>query len=177
MGTMKKTIILLIVAIVAVTGITAFAACGYGSELTLSMGDGLVPDDAVSIQLKYNDTWNDGDVIYSAKFGHESEAVLADEYTLAFSDANPSSDSYTLKSIFSFTKAALEPNTVSGGRFSGDANEIKIDDLSQYLPEGEGVLTVYLVFYSTDTDFGNITTYASHEIQFEWVSDTQVQLV
>ena len=86
----------MIVAIVAVTGITAFAACGYGSELTLSMGDGLVPDDAVSIQLKYNDTWNDGDVIYSAKFGHESEAVLADEYTLAFSDANPSSGSYNV---------------------------------------------------------------------------------
>ena len=177
MGTMKKTIILLIVAIVAVTGITAFAACGYGSELTLSLGDGLGPDDAVSIHLNSTATSNDGDVIYSAKFGHESEAVLADEYTLAFSDANPSSDRYTLKSIFSFTKAALEPNTVSGGRFSGDANEIKIDDLSQYLPEGEGVLTVYLVFYSTDTDFGNITTYASHEIQFEWVSDTQVQLV
>ena len=71
----------------------------------------------------------------------------------------------------------MGPKTCSGGRFSGDANEIRIDGLSQYLPEGEGVLTVYLVFYSTDTDFGNITTYASHEIQFEWVSDTQVQLV
>lgn len=110
-------------------------------------------------------------------YGHESDAVLADEYSVSFCDVDPLfENSVTLKKIYSFTKADLEDRTVDNGRFSGKEGEIIAGDLEDYLPQGEGTLSVYIVLSSTDTDFGNITTFASHEIEFQW-QDGAVKIV
>ena len=60
---------------------------------------------------------------------------------------------------------------MSGGSFSGAEAEIVINDLSDYLPQGEGTQSVYLVLHSTDTNFKNITTFSAHEFTYEWQED------
>ena len=161
------------IAVLVCTIFSLLFLCGcYGSELVISIGDGSVPDDGVSIQLKYNDVWKNGDAIFAVNYGHESAAVLADEYYLAFSDADPLfSDNINLTQIYSFTKSDLESRTVNNGKFSGESGEIVIDDLSSCLPKQDGTCTVYLVFYSSDTDFSSIITFSRHEFNYEWQQD------
>ncbi len=60
---------------------------------------------------------------------------------------------------------------MSGGSFSGSASEVIVDDLSACLPQGEGVCTVYIVLHSSDTDYSDITTFAAHELTYEWQED------
>lgn len=145
-----------------------FAGCA-DNDLIISIGNGSVPDDSVSVQLKYSDTWKNGDEIFTVNYGHESAAVLAEEYYIAFFDQDPLlSSSYTANTIYSFKKADLEGRTVSNGRFSGKAGKIVIDDLAAVLPQGDGACTAYIVFYSSETDFDDITTFSSHEISYEW---------
>ena len=160
-----------------VLSLFVFAGCGNSTELTISIGDSKKENDAVSVLLKYNDTWKSGEKIFTVNYGHESDAVLADEYSVSFCDVDPLfENSVTLKEIYSFTKADLEDRTVDNGRFSGKEGEIIAGDLEDYLPQGEGTLSVYIVLSSTDTDFGNITTFASHEIEFQW-QDGAVKIV
>lgn len=143
-----------------------FAGCG-GSNLSISIGDGLVPNDAVTANINYSDTWKDQEVIFSVSFSHESEAVLADEYQLALSDVDPLfSDSHTFITVASVTKEQL----------TSFKQDVKFEDLSGVLPQGDGTCSVWLVFYSTDTDFDNITTFGSHEFQYEWQGE-DVKLV
>ena len=159
----------------------AFAACGYSNQLSLSIGDGIVPDDAVTIQIDYNDTWtsSESEPLLSVKCGHESDAVLADEYSLALSDADPlfAENGYTMTAIATFTKADIEGVSADGGKVSGSSSDVLIGELGNYLPKGEGVITAYFVFYSSNTDFKDVTTYSAHEFSYEWVGDNQIQLV
>lgn len=171
---MKKLAILLC----AILSACFLAGCGASHEYKITIGDGNKVNDGVSVQLKYGDSWKNGEKIFTVNYGHESEAVLAEEYSLSFSDSNPNfSDNVTLKTIFSFQKSDLEGRTVEGSKFFGKASEIKIDDLSAYLPQGEAdeTCTVYLVFSSSDTDFENITTYNVAEFNYVW-QDNGVKL-
>lgn len=163
---MKKLIPMIAGAMLA---LLIFAGCGGGTELTISIGNGSVPDDGVSVKLVYGDTWKSGEKVFDVNYGHESEAVLADEYFVSLSAEDPwFEESVVLNSIFSFKKADLEERTVSGGKFSGKAVSITIDDLSSVLPQGNETCTAYIVLHSTATDFSDITTFSSHEITFEW---------
>lgn len=159
-------------ALCAALSLSLLAGCGGGGELTISIGDGMKENDAVSVLFKYSDTWKEDETIFRINYGHESDAVLADEYTLSFCDSDPTfSNDFELKAVYSFRKVELEGRTVSGGSFSGAEAEIVINDLSDYLPQGEGTQSVYLVLHSTDTDFKNITTFSAHEFTYEWQED------
>ena len=174
---MKKAITVIIVAIVCLLALTA---CMYDHELTIGIGDGSVPDDGVSVKLKYNNEWTGSkeEPLFKINYGHESKAALADEYTVAFSNKDPLlSSSYTMNAIFSFDKASLQGRSVSGTKFSGEEADIIVEDLSAVLPSGEGVCSVFIVFYSTDTDFNDITTFASYEIKYEWTGENTVTVV
>lgn len=153
----------------AVLALLIFAGCGGGTELTISIGNGSVPDDGVSVKLVYGDTWKNGEKVFDLNYGHESEAVLADEYYVSFSDEDPLfADTITLHTFYTIKKADLEGRTVSGDNFSGKAVEVMVGDLASVLPAGEGTCTAEIVLHSSDTDFSNITTFASHTITFEW---------
>ncbi len=162
---MKKIVPVLLCALLS---LALFAGCA-SNDLTISIGNGMIENDGVSVRLQYGDTWNDNEKIFTVHYGHESEAVLADNYYISFCDADPTFESsVTLHTIFSFTKADLEGRTVSGTRFSGDAAEIVAGTLSDVLPQGEGTCTAYIVLSSSVTDFSDITTYSAHEFTYEW---------
>lgn len=163
---MKKLLLPFIGALIAVL---MLAGCSGGTELIISIGDGTVANDGVSVKLVYGDTWKNGEKIFDLNYGHESEAVLADEYYVSFSDKDPMfADTVNLHTFYSFKKADLEGRTVSGGNFSGKAAEVIIEDLAAVLPAGEGTCTAEIVLHSSDTDFSNITTFSSYTITFEW---------
>ncbi len=166
---MKKTVPVVVCALLS---LFLFVGCGGGTELTISIGNGMVENDSVSVRLEYGDAWKNGESIFTVNYGHESDAVLADEYFLSFCDVDPMfEDTVNLHTVFSFKKADLEDRTVSGGSFSGSASEVVVDDLSACLPQGEGVCTVYIVLHSSDTDYSDITTFAAHELTYEWQED------
>ncbi len=157
----------------AVLALLVLAGCGGGTELIISIGDGNVENDSVSVQLKYGDTWENDTKIFDVNYGHESQAVLADEYYIALCEKDPLFENgLTLHNIFIIKKADLEGRTVSGGKFSGKPSGVSVPELTDVLPAGEGTLSVYIVLYSTDTDFSDITSFASHEITFEWDGET-----
>mgnify|MGYP002798254903 FL=1 len=100
-----------------VLSLFVFAGCGNSTELTISIGDGKVDNDAVSLLLKYNDTWKSGEKIFTVNYGHESDAVLADEYSVSFCDVDPLfENSVTLKKSIPSRKPTLktEPSTTAG---------------------------------------------------------------
>ena len=163
---MKKLILPIAGALLAVL---LFAGCSGSTELIISIGNGMIENDAVSVKLVYDDTWKNGEKIFDLNYGHESEAVLADEYYVSFSDENPLfAGGVTFHTFYTIKKADLEGRTVSGGRFSGKATGVAINDLASVLPAGEGECTAEIVLHSSDTDFSDITTFASHTITYEW---------
>ena len=111
---MKK---ILTAIICLVLSLFVFAGCGNSTELTISIGDGKVDNDAVSLLLKYNDTWKSGEKIFTVNYGHESDAVLADEYSVSFCDVDPLfENSVTLKKSIPSRKPTLktEPSITAG---------------------------------------------------------------
>lgn len=103
---MKKLIPLIAGAMLA---LLIFAGCGGGTELTISIGNGSVPDDGVSVKLVYGDTWKNGEKVFDLNYGHESEAVLADEYYVSFSDEDPLfADTITLHTFYTIKKQILK---------------------------------------------------------------------
>lgn len=163
---MKKLILPIVAA--ALLAALIFTGCG-GTELIISIGDGMVENDSVSVKLVYGGKWKNGEKIFDLNYGHESEAVLADEYYVSFSDEDPLfADTIELHTFFTIKKADLEGRTVSGGKFSGKAVEVMVGDLASVLPAGEGTCTAEIVLHSSDTVFSDVTTFASHTITFEW---------
>lgn len=161
----------------AAASLFLLVGCGSSHDLVISIGDGMIENDSVSVQLKYSDTWSNGEKIFTVNYGHESEANLADIYNLSFCDVDPMfEDNVTLHTIFSFTKADLEGRSVSGTDFSGSETEIILEDLSALLPQGEGTCTAYIVLSSSDTDFSKITTFTAHEFTYEW-QENGLQLI
>lgn len=69
---MKK---ILTAIICLVLSLFVFAGCGNSTELTISIGDGQKDNDAVSVLLKYNDTWKSGEKIFTVNYGHGGGAV------------------------------------------------------------------------------------------------------
>lgn len=100
---MKKTVPVFVCALLS---LFLFVGCGGGTELTISIGNGMVENDGVSVRLEYGDTWKNGESIFTVNYGHESDAVLADEYFLSFCDVDPMfEDTVNLHTVFSFKKA------------------------------------------------------------------------
>ena len=162
-----KKIILIILSAMCMLSVSS--GCANSAELVISIGDGMVENDSVSVQLKYGETWENGGKIFTVNYGHESNADLAEEYSLSFCDVDPMfKENLNLHTIFTFKKADLEDRSVSGGKFSGNEDEIVIEDLAECLPQGEGTCTAYLVLHSSDTDFSVITSFVSHEFTYEW---------
>ena len=115
------------------------------------------------------------------RYGHESQAVLADRYDLSISKTDPlySPDSYTLQTIYSFTKEDLLPKTVTMKGFdshysSKTLDSIQFTDLSSYfeITEKDEVKQAYFVFSSTNTNFRDITTFGTHDINYTFDGKT-----
>lgn len=121
--------------------IASLTSCGtFGDRnVDFGIGDGTKENNSVRINLQYLSKWTNNKVVMKVRYGHESQAVLADRYDLSISKTDPlySPDNYTLQTIYSFTKEDLLPKTVAMKGFdshysSKTLDSIQFTDLSSY---------------------------------------------
>ena len=163
--------------------IASLTSCGtFGNRnVDFGIGDGTKENDSVRINLQYLSKWTNDKVVIKVRYGHESQAVLANRYDLSISKTNPlfSPDNYTLQTIYSFTKDDLLPKTVTikgyDSHYSNNTlDSIQFTDLSSYfeITEKDEVKQAYFVFSSTNTNFRDITTFGTHDINYTFDGKT-----
>lgn len=153
----------------------ALVSCGSDVSLNIGMGDGQKEDDAVYANIVYGTTWKNEGTKLKVRYGHEANAELADEYYLAFSDTNPlTSSSIHFSVIHNIKKADLEERTVAmkgwDFKYNTKLETVELNNLTNFFSTTEDKETkeFYLTFYSSDTNFTDITTYSSHRFVYSF---------
>ena len=164
----KRNLLISLLAVLSLTSCDSFSC-----ELDTGVRTDGIENSAVRLNIKYKETWANDEVVMRARFGHQENAVLHAQYYLSISETNPlySPNNYTLTTIFSFNKEQLEPNTVTqkGWEYkysSKEYSEIKFSNLENIFKKTDSESTFYLVFYSSETNFSNITQFNSSEFKY-----------
>lgn len=158
-------------------------SCGtFGDRnVNFGIGDMRKENESIRINLQYLSKWTNQKAVIKVRYGHESQAVLADNYRLSISKTNPvyEPNNISLQTIYSFTKEDLLPKTVTiKGYDSHYSNQtldnIQFADLSSYfeITEKDEVKQAYFVFSSTNTNFRDITTFGTHDINYTFDGKT-----
>ncbi len=157
----------------SVLGLSALLLAGCANsdiELTLSIGDGMVENDAVKLIFGLNNTIGP-DFVFEGYLTAEKDAVIKDEYVFTYSHDDPllSDDTYIESTIFKWNKTDIDASK------SGDSyGELKFKsevDLENTFPKDLETKTVYFVFHATDWNRDKITEFGYTEYNYEWKDD------
>lgn len=144
---------------------------GHDIELTLSIGDGSIPNDAVQLYFGLDNTIGK-DFSFEGYLTAEKDAVIKDEYVFTFSHNDPllSSDTYTETTIFRWNKTDIDA-TKSEDSY-GELNFKAAIDLEATFPKDLETKTVFFVFHASDWNRDSITDYGYTEYDYTWDGDS-----
>lgn len=164
----KRNILFALLSVLSLTSCDATM-----NDLDVGIRDDKIENSSVRLNIKYKDTWVNDDVVLRLRFGHQENSILKDNYYLSISDTNPiyNPNSINLTTIFSFTRAQLEPNTVTEKNFeykysTKEFHEVKFSNLESMFKKTEEKAEFYFVFHSSSTDFTNITQFTVSDFTY-----------
>lgn len=167
---MKKFISIFCIAVLVVTMAVALVGCTDTYECLLSIGDGKVENDSVSVYYVIESEFGNGYVI-KGHFRAESDADLDRDFlfTLTF-DNYLSSDTYSETTLVACKGSDIK----DGNKFNF---EIKIDDVSKYFPKTETPTNFYFVLHDDKTDRkGNIFQWSDSRFTYTNANGDKVLL-
>ena len=156
METVMKLFLSLFLALLTI--LLLCTSCG-GIEVQIGLGNGNVPDDAVTVSFTLPEKLRDGATI-SCRFAAEKAADLEGRFLFALALSNPLfSDTYTETVLCSFSGADLAAKKRSDGS-CGDLNmDVTFGTLSDLLAPESG--TFWLVLHREGAERTDITAWSS----------------
>lgn len=142
-------------------------SCGPKYEVILSMGDGRVEDDNVTVAYDIHEKLKDGYVLKGKMIAEKNANMALDYYfTISFDDPLSSSN-YSEKVLFSVKGADFEKEKTSNG-YGPIKFEIKLEKLESYFEKTDTEKQVYLVIHGSEWNKSDITTYNSSRYTYKW---------
>ena len=167
---MKKIISFFCITMLIISTAVAFVGCTDTYECLLSIGDGSVENDAVSVCYVIESEFGNG---YSIKghFRAESQADLDRDFmfTITF-DYYLTDSSYTETTLVSCKGSDIK----DGKKFNF---EIKLDDVAKYFPKTETPVKCYLVLHDDKSDRkGNVIAWNCSEYTYTNANGDKVSI-
>lgn len=157
---MKKFITIIAIVLTMVACMFALTACAGVYDVDLPIGDGNIPDDAVTCHYHIAETIKDG---YELKgyFTAESKADLSGKFIFSLSFDARYATSYNEKVLFSFNGEDLK--SAENGKL---AFSIKFEKLGDYFEKTEGTGKFILHFHREDARNTDSTKWSASEYEY-----------
>lgn len=161
--------------LLSLSAVLLLASCSSGTDVTMGVGNGQIPDDAIYANFSVADSFKAGYKI-NGKFTAEKDANLETNYVFAISDSDPIfSSSYNESVLFRLTGDMMKETKKSNGTYGEVKFSIQLTNLSSYFTETSEKKDVYFVLRDENyTDRTDITKVSSSHFSYTFDGTTVI---
>ena len=159
--------------LLSLSAVLLLASCSSGTNVSIGVGNGKIPDDAIYANFSVADSFKDGYKI-SGKFTAKKNANLETNYVFAIADSDPVfSSSYNESVLVKLTGDMMKATKKSNGTYGGVKFSIQLTNLSSYFTKTSESKDVYCVLRDENyTDRTDITKVNSSHFNYTFDGTT-----